>query len=272
MDPEFAQGYLGQFVSCGDLAAIPDSGFCFLSCEGLTGLSFPQDFPCGPLRSLGFATGQKWLAGRSRHEWALGGDGVVVSGPFHILQGTDIEAGYASLPVTADQLESSSQLLYAALLQRVQERHLYRVWNFVPAINQVTPPLIENYRLFCSGRAMAFAEAAANPDANTGRLPAASATGCHGNTLTIAYIAGDIAPVDWENPEQTPAYQYPEAYGPHAPSFSRATSVILNGHRWLFISGTAAIKGSVTQMPFQFAGQLEVTMENLDLVLRSTQR
>ncbi len=69
-----------------------------------------------------------------------------------------------------------------------------------------------------------------------------------------------------ENPEQVPAYEYPEDYGPKSPSFSRAMQVVADGRRWTFVSGTAAIKGHLSMAAGDLAGQIDCTLDNLRLI------
>lgn len=240
-------------------------GLAFGASHGQGGLSFSTQ-GAWPADAVRLNTGQPWLAGEAVELLTLSGGATSRSGNFAVIQADELELGYITVPVDSASLDDASFRLYMELLERLGERHLYRIWNFVPHINAINPPLIENYRLFCSGRARAFIQMAERNHAKL-RLPAASATGCRTEELTVAYIAGRTPGVDWENPEQTPAYLYPAAYGPFPPSFSRATKVRIGAHEWLFVSGTAAIKGSISQHPFDFAKQLEVTLGNIGLVL-----
>jgi enamine deaminase RidA (YjgF/YER057c/UK114 family) len=85
----------------------------------------------------------------------------------------------------------------------------------------------------------------------------------------VIFLATRFAVENWENPEQTPAYCYPAQYGPRAPAFARASRFTdNNGVEWIFISGTAAIKGHETLHCGNFGGQLQVTLENVDIVLK----
>jgi enamine deaminase RidA (YjgF/YER057c/UK114 family) len=212
------------------------------------------------------APAQTWLHGVRAEQFSIGGARPGRHGLVHFLAAPGVLAGYGRVPACPATLEQQSFALYNDIFAAVGPHALYRVWNFVPGINQVAPPLLENYRLFCSGRARAFA---ARPTAaGPARLPAASATGSRDGFLTVLFLAGAGMVEDWENPEQVPAYQYPPEHGPRAPSFSRATRARTGAGDWVFVSGTAAIKGSKTQHPDDFPAQLAVTLDNLDLVLR----
>lgn len=166
--------------------------------------------------------------------------------------------------VDDDDLEAVTGRLYDALFAMTKGLHLYRVWHHVPAINVAPPGREENYRRFCRARAAAFERAF--PDDPERRMPAASAVGVDGSRLVVVAVAGRVPPEHFENPEQTPAYRYPEKYGPKPPSFARATRVRFSDTTWGFISGTASIKGSDTLHPGDFAAQAAVTEGNLRLM------
>jgi len=168
--------------------------------------------------------------------------------------------GAATVPVEGE-LAAVTRQLYADLLKATHGRHLARIWNFVPAINEEAAGGLEHYREFCQGRSLAFEERYGR--AFTMLVPAASAVGCGAAALTVAFVACDARPRHIENPLQVPAYLYPPEYGPRAPSFARATVVAQGGAATVFISGTAAIRGHVTVAPEGIAGQLACTLENL---------
>ena len=189
------------------------------------------------------------------------------SGHFRIYENNSISIGYAQLPIVPESLESSSYELYRELLIAVGERSICRIWNYVPGINENHPGLIENYKLFCSGRSEAFTDVFG--EETPSHIPAASATGTDSDKLTILFIATSSKVEYWENPEQTPAYQYPPEYGPRPPSFARASHFTdENGVEWIFVSGTASIKGSTTLHTGNFKRQMDVTLNNIDLVLQ----
>lgn len=156
------------------------------------------------------------------------------------------------------QTEEIYRRLFSAA--RIGGRHLARIWNYVPAINEDAAEGLENYRVFCRGRAAAF-EAE-----HRGAPPAASAVGGVRGRLAVMFAAARNEPRIVENPEQVPAYEYPPEHGPRSPSFSRAAQVTANGRRWTFVSGTAAIKGHATVAPGNLAGQIDCTLDNLRLI------
>lgn len=199
------------------------------------------------------------------------------TGALILYQAGDWLFGAATVPLTTG-LEDVAHQLYGNILHATQGQHLVRIWNYVPAINEAGPGGLENYRIFCRARSLAFEQ-----HHGTGfkpLLPAASAVGAKSAGLTVAFAASPVRPRHVENPLQVSAYDYPEDYGPRAPSFARATVVPGTEGAAVFISGTAAIRGHATIAPQNLGHQLECTLENLreisiacglgaDLALRS---
>lgn len=180
---------------------------------------------------------------------------------FHLFEQGDLLVGVAG-EAGRGELAEQSRLVYARLLAlaAARGRHLARVWNYVPRINETGAGGLENYRAFCRGRAEAF-EAALGAGYRR-VLPAASAVGTADGRLTVVFAAARERPRHAENPAQVPAYAYPSEHGPRSPSFARGT--ISGAH--VFISGTAAIKGHATVAPDDLAGQLDCTLDNLRLI------
>lgn len=168
--------------------------------------------------------------------------------------------GGASVPASGG-LEPAVRQLYTDLLRATAGLHLARIWNYVPAINQLGPDGLENYRLFSRGRSLAF-EAHFGPGFKP-LLPSASAVGAESDHFTVVFAATSARALHVENPLQVSAYDYPAEYGPRAPSFARATVVGGAQPSAVFISGTAAIRGHATVAPGELAPQLECTLGNL---------
>jgi enamine deaminase RidA (YjgF/YER057c/UK114 family) len=189
-------------------------------------------------------------------------DAATIREGFRVFENEGHAAGFAVAALDGD-LETATKNLYRRLFTATAGRQLYRIWNYVPQINHIEAEL-ENYRRFCRGRSLAFEE-------HFGRgfrqhLPAASAVGTTGGALAVAFVAGDVAAQHFENPKQVPAFEYPPAYGPRAPSFSRATLIRTPAQRQIFVSGTAAIRGHATVAAHDLAAQLACTRENLALI------
>ena len=163
----------------------------------------------------------------------------------------------------AGDLSAQTNAIYSDMLRltRARSRSLARIWNYVPEINEDAPEGLENYRVFCRGRAQALES---EPEGAV--PPAASAVGGVPGRLAVFFAAAPSAPRRLENPEQMPAYEYPPQHGPRSPSFSRAGQVEVDGRRFTFVSGTASIKGHVTIAPDSLAGQIDCTLDNLRLI------
>jgi enamine deaminase RidA (YjgF/YER057c/UK114 family) len=185
---------------------------------------------------------------------------------FRLFRREGMLIGAVSEPVE-DDLNAQTRRLYARLLAVTRGRHLVRIWNYVPRINESGRDGLENYRAFCRGRSLAFESVLGGNSAP--HLPAASAVGGPADGLSVIFAATDAAPRHVENPEQVPAYEYPQEHGPRSPSFSRATQVDVGGRRHVFVSGTAAIKGHATIAPADLAGQIACTLDNLRLISRA---
>lgn len=199
--------------------------------------------------------------------WDLPAGQYTERGDFQCIESDNFILAAASIRVTPATLAAKTESLYDLLLTDHPEFSLYRIWHFVPQINEIPDGHMENYRSFCQGRAIAF-EAHAN-EALHSRIPAASAVGTVGEHLTIVYLAGKPRSTHIENPRQTPAYRYPEKYGPKPPAFARATTVTIDGAPTLFISGTASILASES-IGTSIENQLETTLENLNILAAKT--
>lgn len=165
-----------------------------------------------------------------------------------------------------DGLAAASERLYNELLGQLTVRgypHLVRVWNYFADINGEEAGL-ERYRQFCLGRFEAFAASRIEES----QYPSACALGHAGGDLLVYALASKVAPRHFENPRQASAYHYPAEYGPRSPSFARASLLALPGQTAkLFVSGTASVVGYQTLHPYELDAQIDVTLENLDLLL-----
>jgi chorismate lyase/3-hydroxybenzoate synthase len=211
-------------------------------------------------------TGVPVLGGATAEALAQGVEPAGSSGSFRLWRGDRVLAGFSQADPGLD-LEGASQRAYLDMLEAVSGRSLYRVWNFVPRINNPGPGGLENYKAFCLGRSLAF-ERALGPGFQSA-LPASSAVGGPEDRLTVVFLAGDAAVEHFENPVQLPAYRYPPEHGPRPPSFARATLVAGPGGLDAFISGTSAIVGHATDPAHDTVGQIARTLGNLALISRA---
>jgi len=176
------------------------------------------------------------------------------------------EADAANTPLR--QATESAYRQIFALLDTLRYPYLFRCWNYIADINKHSFGL-ERYRQFNLGRQDAFL---AHGRDIVGNVPAACALGSAHGPLTIAFLAGRVAPLGIENPRQTSAYQYPQQYGPRSPTFSRASLVRLEQEEVLFISGTASVVGHLTLHPADVVAQARETVTNIRAVLGAANR
>lgn len=200
------------------------------------------------------------LAGEAQEALFAGAFPVGEVGAITLFKDDHWLLGAATLSLT-DGVEVASRQLYRDIFRATRGQQLARIWNYVPAINGLGADGMENYRLFCRGRSVAFEEHYGTSFKVL--LPSASAVGCVREALTVVFAASPAVPRHIENPLQIPAYEYPVEYGPRPPSFARATVVPGSGVSTVFISGTAAIRGHATVSPQDLPGQLTCAIENL---------
>jgi chorismate lyase/3-hydroxybenzoate synthase len=192
---------------------------------------------------------------------------VGTAGPIRYVEDGNCFAGWMSIDEGRfGGLLEATEAAYLALLRLHADspyRHVWRVWNFINAINSGRGD-DERYRQFCLGRARAFAATQGRSPAVG--YPAASAVGKRDgqNSLEVCWIAGREAGSAIENPRQVSAYHYPRQYGPAAPSFSRAMAV---PGSLILISGTASIVGHASLHEEDLDAQLRETLLNLAAVL-----
>jgi len=182
------------------------------------------------------------------------------------LSETLFEAGADKTPL--QQATESAYRQVFALLDTLHYPYLFRFWNYIADINTHSFGL-ERYRQFNMGRQDAFL---AHGRDVVGNVPAACALGLAQGPLTIAFLAGRVAPLNIENPRQVSAYQYPQQYGPRSPTFSRASLVRLGQDEVLFVSGTASVVGHATMHPADVVAQTRETMTNIEAVLAEANR
>jgi len=167
-----------------------------------------------------------------------------------------------------DALGEGTYIAYQSLLAALRASgypHLLRVWNSIPDIN-LNEDGLERYRRFNLLRHKAYEELHQPTGAGA---PAACALGSFGGPLVLYCLASKTPPQAIENPRQTSAYQYPQQYGPRAPSFSRA-ALWRGGEDQsdvLFVSGTASIVGHQTLHHGNVAAQTHETLTNLQAIV-----
>ena len=155
------------------------------------------------------------------------------------------------------------------VLEDMPQRHLVRVWNYLPEINRDVDGE-ERYRHFNAARQAAFR---ASGRGTEGSVPAACALGSPaGSPICIYFLASCRPPSMIENPRQMSAYFYPPQYGAASPTFSRACLLPGAAGVSLFVSGTASIVGHTTLHAGDVAAQTRETLANIDALLNQANR
>lgn len=146
-------------------------------------------------------------------------------------------------------------------------KHLCRIWNYFPNINKSDINGIERYKSFCHGRAVSF-ENNCNV-IETEKFPSATGIGSMSGNVNICFMSSFINQCKYiENPRQTPAYNYPVAYGPKSPSFARATYYNYGDKNFnIYIAGTASIIGHETIFVDDVENQCITTLDNIELLI-----
>jgi len=204
------------------------------------------------------------LAGRGRETLGSPGSNLRWDEGF-LLAETPVSLIGATLLDASDRLEAVFERAYRSLLRINRDWHLYRVWNYIPGINEVRDGL-ERYQQFNIGRWTAF-ESAYGKDLRS-YMPAASAVGLEGDQAVLIFQAGKTPAEYLENPSQIPAYHYPADYGPRPPSFARGVVTHSPSCRLALLSGTASIEGHRSLGMGDVAEQLRVTHHNIGIMLR----
>jgi len=160
------------------------------------------------------------------------------------------------------EIDHATETAYTVIFEEMNRWNypfLLRTWNYFPDIT-CGQDTLNNYHLFCSGRARAYEKVSFLPHT----YPAATVIGTHQPGLFIYFIAGKSNGIEIENTQQVSAYHYPPAYSQDPPLFSRA---LLHRNRLqeiLFVSGTASITGHSTQFGGDVNRQLDVCLNNIE--------
>ena len=220
-----------------------------------------------PLSVLGDSatTCEVWRAGGSLESGSIGR--VRYRKGDHVLFGCVVSPepdGSGADPLALQRLTSAAYAEIFLALQQLGYPHLLRVWNYFAAINRETE-LGERYRQFNSARHDAFRRGRREVEGN---VPAACALGSGpGSPLVIYFLAGSAPALPVENPRQLSAYRYPPEYGPHSPTFSRASIAGPDVGAQLFISGTASIVGHASVHAGDAAAQTREAAANIEALV-----
>lgn len=156
--------------------------------------------------------------------WTAGSIEASCSG--NLLYAYDDEYLFCTAEIPAsDHCRSEAREAYLKAFELIEQLgypQIFRMWNFIPHINENNPDGLEVYRDFCAGRAEAFERYSKYEHLS---MPAATGIGTQGGNITFYFLACKSGlSIHLENPRQIPAYRYPQKYGPRSPSFARATN------------------------------------------------
>jgi chorismate lyase / 3-hydroxybenzoate synthase len=219
---------------------------------------------CQPLHAPALVGTEQWFSRQTLQPIQIPG--------VHGYYNNDVVFGVIELPEPAETsnglrpLEQAAQTAYKLLfetLDQYQYPYLWRAWNYMADITQVTHGL-ERYQQFNAGRQLGFAASARQV---TGNVPAACAIGVRSGPLSVAFLAGRSPTVAIENPRQISAYHYPDQYGVLRPTFSRASLATLGQQELFLLSGTASIVGHETVHIGNVQEQTIETLRNIQTVM-----
>jgi len=153
--------------------------------------------------------------------------------------------------------------------------NIVRQWNYIPSIlsiNKFEHSSLQNYQIFNDIRAFYY-----SPETFENGFPAATGIGANYGSVTIDFIAVSsedgklVMPI--KSPVQQNAYNYTEKVlegealsvesGKKPPLFERGKLVSYHDSNYVFISGTASIKGEKTISEGDVAEQTKITIDNI---------
>jgi hypothetical protein len=120
---------------------------------------------------------------------------------------------------------------------------------------------------FNAGRHRAYTSLLGGENSFDHSLPAASGVGHHASEMVIHALAAAAPGSAVANPRQCPPHRYSRQFGPLPPCFARATRVKSRGQTFLFIGGTASIRGERSIHLADLQNQLAETRTNLIALL-----
>lgn len=190
---------------------------------------------------------------------------ITTQGGITIAHNDEVTFGIA--PFSEEQgatLEATVEHVYRNIFDGLDPRAAatpIRFWNYLAGITRDENGL-ERYRRFNMGRHEAFSDRLKLP-----LPPVASGLGSRDGRSLIYFLAAQTPAQPIENPRQVSAFDYPPLYGPRSPRFSRAGLFSQDGENLLMLSGTASIVGHQTIHQGDLSAQLEVTLENMRLLI-----
>ena len=153
--------------------------------------------------------------------------------------------------------------------------NIVRQWNYIPSIlsvNKFENGSLQNYQIFNDIRALYF-----DPEMFKNGFPAATGIGANYGSVIIDFIAvnseDETTVIPIKSPVQQNAYSYSEKVlegealsgesGKKPPLFERGKLVSYTDRNYVFISGTASIKGENTISTGDVEEQTKITIDNI---------
>jgi chorismate lyase/3-hydroxybenzoate synthase len=157
-----------------------------------------------------------------------------------------------------------------ASLDRRHDRHLVRMWNFIPGILEPIDAFPQRYMAFNAGRFAALGVSTDGCTRSGGPVPTSSGVGSEGPDLVIHALSCDVPGLPVENRRQVPSYRYSARFGPRPPCFARGTRLAWPsaGDILLLVGGTASVVGEETAHAGNPGAQIDETLSNLSALLR----
>lgn len=171
--------------------------------------------------------------------------------------------GAAALPL--EEFSSRVEAAYLDLLDGIELERIFRIWNFIPRIDQPGHDGVNRYMHFNAGRHAAFKHHSG------GRAyPPASGVGHAGDDLVVHLLEGARSIEVVKNQRQVPPNEYSLRWGPLPPVFCRAAVTTLHDDtRLLVVSGTASVQGEDSAHTGDLDAQLEETFVNLEALFEN---
>lgn len=215
------------------------------------------------LASLVNIDGASWSVDDSNISWR-----AVESGPFALVSVRVRDA----IALHADAFRASTITAYdrmATYLDGQAASHPVRLWNFVPKILAPLGNFPHRYMVLNAARFKAYTRWYGSSARFPNEVATSSGVGHFGRDLVIHCLAATRPGRAVQNPRQVAPYDYSARFGPRPPCFARATRVEAEGigASWLFVGGTASVRGEDTMFVERLDRQTGETLLNLASVV-----
>ncbi len=215
------------------------------------------------VESLVDIDGARWSVDNNDVSWR-----AVASGSFSLVSVRVRNA----VALDADAFHASTIAAYermAVCLDGQLASHAVRLWNFVPKILAPLGTFPHRYMVMNAARFSAYTRWYGSSARFSNEVATASGVGHFGRDLVIHCLAATRPGRAVQNPRQTAPYDYSRRFGPRPPCFARATFIEPEGvgASWLFVGGTASVRGEETMFVERLDQQTDETLLNLTSVV-----